>query len=697
MKLEYEINKDNYLGISSSSLLRIIQNNNTPILDLLTREIIQNSIDASIEGKNNVEISLYTGKFDTYALNSNFGEIGTELYYTYKNEIDENKINSFIAFSDKNTTGLTGPINKIDRKRRNEKNGKFMNLVFNIGKAQSVEGSGGSFGYGKTVYYRTGIGLVIFYTRIFEDNKYKSRLIMAFVEDERDGKIINKVDSENENTGVMWFGKKIDGYIEPLTDESEIAEILSIFRIPLYEDEETGTTVIIPYINEEKLLSKTYYNNKNDNYNKPYWCDSIEQYLKVSIQRWYAPRLMNPYFKTGPYIKLFVNRNLFQSNDFLTTFKIIQELYNYPNKNPLFNINLEIKEEKINLRDSFEENGYAGSIYYTKVNQDDLDEKDDLYKQISNNKEFVNGVNPPIITFCRKPGMLLRYDTGDSWASKISSVDNAYIIGLFVANSSKDLIVKESDERKIVFEEYLRESEKADHESWQDLPNHNIIKKIQTNIQNKINNTYTKKEDEAIIVGSGTALSRKLTSLLLPAIGYGKKANLRKKKNGDKQPLDVYVAPKSTSKIDFIPKSIRKNNIQKVITEDFIIEVAPKDKKISYEICVEGEDNNITLKKWKEETNGKEFPLELIKIEILELKYKTDRRYPIRSSLNSINDIWKDDSLELQKNYEEGQWNGWNIVIEDENIVQVNCRLTYKYLNNKYLCSIVRQKENTNE
>ena len=46
MKFDYEILRNQYMGISGSSLLRVIQNNDMPILDLLVREAIQNSLDA---------------------------------------------------------------------------------------------------------------------------------------------------------------------------------------------------------------------------------------------------------------------------------------------------------------------------------------------------------------------------------------------------------------------------------------------------------------------------------------------------------------------------------------------------------------------------------------------------------------------------------------------------------------------------
>ncbi len=62
-------------------------------------------------------------------------------------------------------------------------------LVLNLGDPQEKAGAGGSWGLGKTVYFRVGIGLVVFYSRIkLGAEKYMSRLIACFVESEGSSK-----------------------------------------------------------------------------------------------------------------------------------------------------------------------------------------------------------------------------------------------------------------------------------------------------------------------------------------------------------------------------------------------------------------------------------------------------------------------------------------------------------------------------
>ena len=65
MELDYKILKHEYMSICGSALLKVIQNNNLPILDLLTREAIQNSLDAKLPNVNHVEVDIHIGKFDS--------------------------------------------------------------------------------------------------------------------------------------------------------------------------------------------------------------------------------------------------------------------------------------------------------------------------------------------------------------------------------------------------------------------------------------------------------------------------------------------------------------------------------------------------------------------------------------------------------------------------------------------------------
>lgn len=689
MKFDYEILRNEYMGISGSSLLRAIQNNDIPILDLLTREAIQNSLDAKLDTSASVDVEINISKFDEKKLANSIEPFGSKLLEKYK---DEN-LDTFISFSDTNTTGLTGPKNMSEVINNNY--GKFINLIFNIGKAQTIENSGGSWGYGKTVYYRVGIGLVIFYSRIKNYDNYESRMVISLVENEENTIIPSYNNESRPKTGIMWFGKKnnqID-QLNPLTDEEEIKQILEIFQLKAFEGESTGTKVIIPFIDEKKLLNDA---NKEDNALP--WNESVDKYIKVSVQRWYAPRLMNPYFKDNPYLKLKINNKYFHpEEDFLPLFKKIQELYNAGTGSIKDN---SIKVENIKLLNTFLNEMEAGKIAYIKMNKDDLKmnqpyNEPSPYLQVFNTKYNEKDDGYSIITFCRRPGMLLKYDVGESWSNSIKVNDDNYIIGLFIANSSNLIKVKEDDEKKS-FEKYLRACEKADHADWIDLSNYTIIKRVQNQIKSKINNCY-EDIDYKITRSVDTRLSRTLTNRLLPPIGFGKRpSSFNENENKKEINANKFLRRNSKSNLNFIDESIIRNNIDKTISKDFEINFNSNDRNIEYEFEIVAEDFKMTGKKWEEDFENKEFPVELMKIELLTYGEGEQIQYYINKKINKYINKYEDENIILEKRYTEKlkSWIGWSIKLKQgSQLKKIRGRLCYKYNNRNYKGILSRVKE----
>ena len=223
--MKIEIAEHSRMSESGSSLLRLIQNQDIPLLDLIVRESIQNSLDAT-NGKNKcVDVDITVGEFRSTELNRHFERIEKGL----NKRFPLGKENySFMSFRDSNTVGLTGPIRYADV--RNNVFGNLLKLVYEICKPQQNEGAGGSWGLGKTIYFRLGIGLVLYYSRIYQDGRYQSRLAACLVEDE------TKADSlipytSGVKRGIAWWGKS-DGISSkttiPLDNEKEIEKILSV-------------------------------------------------------------------------------------------------------------------------------------------------------------------------------------------------------------------------------------------------------------------------------------------------------------------------------------------------------------------------------------------------------------------------------------------------------------------------------------
>ncbi len=535
MIMQIEIAEHGRMTLTGSSLFDSIQNKHTPILDLLVRESIQNSLDAAVPNIDCVKVGFLLGQFTPSKVNNLLEGVSRKLDEQYPNDSY-----SYIAICDSNTVGLTGPLH-IDDVDDNQNYGNLIKLIYEISKPQTQEGAGGSWGLGKTIYFRVGIGLVFYYSRIKNENgKYESRLAVAFVEDERqDNSVIPLLEGSKIKRGIAWWGQaRGTNSTCPLTNEEEIKTILSYFGISPYQDESTGTIVIIPYINERKLLENNRPNVRDeDDFVEEYypapWYDSIEEYLKIAVQRWYAPRLNNSLYN-GTYLNVAINGKRIKKDDFDPIFSIFQELYNI-GIDPKQKDCSECHCEDILIRTVLSKGSVAGRVVFKTVSQQDLKMCNPDNKQNPQtycNLEIHNEItNKPLLAFTRKPGMIVAYKNAGAWLDGVPSTEEErFLIALFILNSDNAL----KDCNGISLEEYIRKSEHADHSSWNDHSNQRIVSKIKNGVSKKLSNALKRDEKE---IGStkDSTFSRILGDLILPKSGFGKKPNPDNKRNNGKE------------------------------------------------------------------------------------------------------------------------------------------------------------------
>ncbi len=294
-------------------------------------------------------------------------------------------------------------------------------------------------------------------------------------EDENSENAILPCDENNNKSGIAWWGDIDDkGNTYPITDEGRIKEFLKIFEIEPYVNDEVGTIVIIPYINEQALLNEYSTELSLDFEDEPLNAEkvSLEDELKVAIQRWYSPRLDNPlyyshyerYRKNVKYLKAYINGVEITSDQMLPIFKCIQELYNSAIKRM---DNEETLGEKI-----FTEGIHYGSIdlgvlAYTQIKKEELiGDADSPYSFLNIDND--NGQeNSTIICMTRQPGMIVAYNP-PSWGPLPLTHDEDYILAFFVLDSRQIISLPGGGVHEIELEEYVRQSECADHLGWQD-------------------------------------------------------------------------------------------------------------------------------------------------------------------------------------------------------------------------------------
>ncbi|WP_308343399.1 hypothetical protein, partial [Serratia marcescens] len=299
---------------SGAFLLRALQNEETPLLDLLVRESVQNSLDA---GQNSFQLQPVSVDFHIRehlldAIASTFSE-GLNLQMLKKRYP---RLPKLLEIRDSGTEGLTGPMT-FDSVKTNGQHGNFLKLVFEIGRTRTDDGAGGSWGLGKTCYFRMGAGLVIYYSRIKTAEGYEERLVASLVEDEsREDRLQLKT-----QTGIAWWGAE-EG-LQAITAPDHINDILKALGAQPFTGEETGTAIIIPLLKENLLPVLD-----QESGWVPWWERSYADYVNVAIQRWFNARLDNPFFASGRYLRASVNGKKIASADMLPIFRVAQCLYN---------------------------------------------------------------------------------------------------------------------------------------------------------------------------------------------------------------------------------------------------------------------------------------------------------------------------------------------------------------------------------
>lgn len=586
-----------YANVFGHLVLEGLQNNNMPTLDLLVREAIQNSSDASIKQKSKlVNVNFSYGTFYPEDFNNELEGISKVLNKRYQTEKAD-----YLEIRDK-SMGLTGPTS-IFQVTNGKNRGNYFKLVFDTGKKQTEEDSGGSWGFGKSVYYRTGIGIVIFYSQIeTEPGKYESRLIVCLVEDEEDPKSILNTAKEKNQVGRAWWGKSkgsgSNSEILPISDKKTISKILRIFHLSPFDEDETGTSIIIPYIDKQKLLDEVYTEDDEDSSltekkQRDSVKSSIEEYTKFSILKWYAPRINNTYLLK---INSDSKKIIAKVNDTAVhlsfkkykLFILVQELYNTalsalsPDKEkfkPDVFQNIYCKEILIHANKI--KDGKAGFVSYIKTDSSYFGIKPNILLGVESHS------NDNIVAFARNIGMIIDYKTSNEWNIdyKDTEDENKFLIVFFLPDCKNTL--KPSGQE---LGTYLKECEKSDHLDWKDTISQSVIKSIQRKLKSVVKSTYTDTQTESTD-GSASRLSGFLGKRLLPNIAFGKKPVPSTGGSGG--------GSGNGGKTTFVNYEIESASI---IDDALTLEVTAKfknaGKKATFEVFVQTEDKRIDLKKW---------------------------------------------------------------------------------------------------
>jgi len=521
MQLKIAPNDLQSMAQDGSAILRSLQNRHLPIIDLLVREAIQNSLDATKEGKKTTSVDFQTDTFHSEQLAIHLSQVDSYLKEKYPGKQE------YLAIIDKETCGLTGDYKSSDPKVLDDSN--FHKLVFGIGKNQNKEGAGGSWGLGKTSFFRIGIGIVIYYTRIKKDNnQYEERLIASLIESPKEKeRVLPKAER-----GIAWWGEYANdenNNIYPVTEGDKIKKILDIFQLDRYVNDETGTTIIIPYLNDHSDAEEEASITK-----------SRKELIIQSIQRWYFPRILNENYSNvigNSLLMCKVNEELLAPNiNFEPIFNIYQKIFNSALLKKPLSDDIQVKEIKFKqnvMNNKAEEVGYLAFKEVTKEELNMTPPNNKLPGLLylgSKDTSRIERNSSKVMAYSRMPGMVIEYDIDGKWTpSEAINEEGQLLLAYFVPNSFGILNKKYSEEGYKNLESYLRSTENSDHATWLDSAGIGIINRMRNYSAQALKDYYID-EDSNRKISATTGLSRKYGKKFMPPKKFGKTSTHKKDK-----------------------------------------------------------------------------------------------------------------------------------------------------------------------
>jgi hypothetical protein len=613
---------------SGAFLLRAMQNEDMPRLDLLVRESVQNALDAALDRRPGGEVRVGFHVRDHTA----------ETIASLLDEGIDRKVllarypagGQMLEIRDSMTEGLTGPLG-FEEIGPDGAHGNLLKLVYEIGRTRSDAGAGGSWGLGKTCYFRMGAGLVFYYSRISLGDGYQERLVASLVEDETSPDRLQR----GTRTGIGWWGA--EGGLKPITRTSQIHRALDRLRVQPFTGTETGTSVIIPFLRDD-LAPPADGNGEDSQAPRPWWYGSQEAYIRIALERWFCARLDNVRFATGPRLIASVNGKVITSETMLPVFRAAQALYNRAIGAPVGEGDYltragvaadAIIGHAVAPRNLFTPHGPAGDVAAALFTPEQLgmgapDNHHDPGTCVFGRPDAVPPYRP-LVTFMRRPGMCVCWDDSTEsrgWAGGLPGLaDGRYLVAVFVPRQERVLANdrrRTRDEGPISLESYLRGCERADHAAWHDVAGLKIVEKLRLNCGRFLREFGTRRP-AATDVAPSIRLARNLADLVLPARGMGADGRTgcpspprRPGQGGNGEGGRRRPVP-ATPALDLLEVTYAPQEMQIRWSLDWGAAPHSLPRKIS--LGVDSESGSISLQQWRDDGLGP-FPFRVLGAEI---------------------------------------------------------------------------------
>ncbi|MCC6190312.1 MAG: hypothetical protein IT318_14870 [Anaerolineales bacterium] len=226
-------------NITAAGVINQLGRPGLDVLEVLTRESVQNSWDARQPGaRNQVHFGL-TGwqltDMQRKALRDFvFVDCPPAESLPLKLALKAPALHALIV-SDRGTIGLGGPT-RADLPTTTGEPRDFVDFLRNVGQPPEKKLSGGTYGYGKAALYRAStVHTILVHTRC----EWKGRLESRFI-----ASALGQPYGRGQFTGRFWWGQEKKGVVEPLlgTAADKLAAVLGF---PPFEGNDCGTSILI--------------------------------------------------------------------------------------------------------------------------------------------------------------------------------------------------------------------------------------------------------------------------------------------------------------------------------------------------------------------------------------------------------------------------------------------------------------------
>ena len=210
------------------------------LLTVLVREAAQNSWDARIAGEQvQFQIDIRTLRASMAPAWRRYLEARAPATTQLPLRESLARPLRLLSVSDRGTRGLGGPT-RADNAVTGDTD--FVSFVRNIGEPRSSEYGGGTYGFGKSIFYLVSqAATVLIHTRCAVQGGYETRLIGCSLWKSYS---VGEGLTGNRFTGRHWWGDDMGEVLEPLkgSDAEAVAKTLGLTPFGV---EETGTTIVV--------------------------------------------------------------------------------------------------------------------------------------------------------------------------------------------------------------------------------------------------------------------------------------------------------------------------------------------------------------------------------------------------------------------------------------------------------------------